>query len=362
MVLLGLPAVSVYSFFAVVSKTHRFGFLFYHFSRRENPSNSEFFFLPERELPDFSYVSTDLELSFDLPSFRPYRIVMDREGLWVDKVCAIIAENPQPRSMEPRPMRQAEMINTQRSHKSNGHQSKASETALRFYDLVMTLCAERYTFCHEVWDVRSLVFARMTGPLFSLGRDHPMADFGYCDYTWTATEREQFLQAGVPPRTVSDLPALTPVVPILLYARALECTFRGPDLSSAYFHRLNACRENRLVILDLFGPDTPSTTLLLTAIPSDDICPTKRQRDHHAENLTRNKKSAFKTRTPFISFMLKSGRSAGEYAIGNRGPLAYDDVDYAHVWSILQDFVGRQPFHHPPGVLRDPTLYQTPLC
>lgn len=304
---------------------------------------------------------------------------MDKKGLWVDKMRAIIVENPHPRSMTPRPIRQAEITRARRwkdlplptekvvtsrhqsSHSRHRYSKVNSEIASQFYTMVMKICAQRCGDHLTYFLITLLTVTRMDGLLFPLGRDHPIGDYGFCQYTWTPTEKARFLQVGIPPRTVNDLPAQTPVLPILLYSRDLECTFRGPNLSSAYFRRLNACKEHRLVIMDLFGPDRSSFTLTFTAIPSDDICPTKRQRDLHAENLTKNRKTEFETRTPFITFMLKSGRSAGEYALGNRGPLAYDDPEYLDVWRMLQNFVGCQPFYHPPSILRNPSQYRIPL-
>lgn len=63
----------------------RFDYLFYQFDYQNRPNRpyTQFFFLPEHEIPDSFYTSTHREESFDLLNFEQYFIRMNDDGDWV---------------------------------------------------------------------------------------------------------------------------------------------------------------------------------------------------------------------------------------------------------------------------------------
>ena len=64
-----------------------------------------FFFLPERVLPDEFYTTEELEGDFTREEFQDYWVEMDEDGLWVQYILDIIARNPEPHQVAPRPVR-----------------------------------------------------------------------------------------------------------------------------------------------------------------------------------------------------------------------------------------------------------------
>ncbi|THW33509.1 hypothetical protein D6D21_09968 [Aureobasidium pullulans] len=63
--------------------TNRFDYFFFQFTVSDESSlcpRVEFFFLPERVIPDSFYTDEALELGFDRVEFRPYKYHMDQEG------------------------------------------------------------------------------------------------------------------------------------------------------------------------------------------------------------------------------------------------------------------------------------------
>ena len=83
----------------------RFDYLFYQFDYQNRPYRpyTQFFFLPEYEIPDSFYTSANKEESFDLPIFKKYLIHMDDDGGWVRRMWEVIHANPLPRRAGPRP-------------------------------------------------------------------------------------------------------------------------------------------------------------------------------------------------------------------------------------------------------------------
>lgn len=77
-----------------------------------------------------------------------------------------------------------------------------------------------------------LTLIRRSGILVILANNHPIGDFGFASYEWTSQEQAEFLKSGMPPKTVNDLPGLTPVVPICYYTRHSESTFREPNVTA----------------------------------------------------------------------------------------------------------------------------------
>jgi hypothetical protein len=191
-----------------------------------------------------------------------------------------------------------------------------------------------------------------------------MGDFAFCDYTWTSEEQAAFWKTGSPPRTVSSLPAGTPLVPIYHYARDLECSFQGPNVTSPQFRRLNASSAGRLIIWDLWGADAAGRSCPLAVVPSEEISPTKAQRSRFAENLMVDKTVDYTTRNPLVSSLLGSCEPLSSYTVGGGGPLLYenDGCDWAAVHGLLSAFAtSLQPVMHPPGCPRTPARYRSSL-
>ena len=76
----------------------------------------EFFFLPERVIPDSYYSSESRTADFEIAAFndgpdvlgrRGYRVHMDVDKRWIQHISDIIAENPQPRRAGERPLRRS---------------------------------------------------------------------------------------------------------------------------------------------------------------------------------------------------------------------------------------------------------------
>jgi hypothetical protein len=204
---------------------------------------------------------------------------------------------------------------------------------------------------------------RKSGLLSVLATDHPMGDFKFCHYRWSIQEQHKFLSSDLPspPKTVDQLPPCTPSVPIYYYARDLETTSAGPNLTEAQFRRLNSCRNNRLVVWNLWGPDSLDRVNPLVVIPSEDLCPTQAQRDLFANNLTKNKAEEFTDRTPLLSNLLTSGLFAAEYGVGCGGPLTYDGHSWGQIWEFFHKFTRCGQFQHPLGRIRDPASFRYPL-
>jgi len=90
------------------SDIDRFDFLFYQFSFSNRPYPQpivEFFFIPEREIPNVFYETNAIEESFEYPHFAKYRTRMDKNGKWIRHILQIIQDNPRPRQTVPRPSR-----------------------------------------------------------------------------------------------------------------------------------------------------------------------------------------------------------------------------------------------------------------
>ena len=206
-----------------------------------------------------------------------------------------------------------------------------------------------------------LTLIRRSRILVILANNHPMGDFGFASYEWTSQEQEEFMNIGVPPKTVDDLPGLTPVVPICYYTRHSESTFRGPNLTAPQFRRLNSCGNHRLIIWNLWGPDETEQLCPLVVIPSEDLCPTKAQRKLFAENLKVEKVTKQISRQPWISSLLSSGLFAADYVVGNRGPWVFAGNDWHEVWELFKAFASWSRLQFPEGRVRDPALYRCAL-
>lgn len=205
----------------------------------------------------------------------------------------------------------------------------------------------------------------MFGLIVILATNHPEGDFGFLRYVWTLAEQHAYIQSGIPPKTIDDLSAFTPIVPIYYFVKDLECDFRGPNLTAAQFRRLNSCSDNRLILWNLWGPDEPDRLCPLVVISSEDLRPTKEQRALFSRNLNmENNSGKFVERTPLISSLLNNGFLASHYTIHTQGSLIYhgDGNDWGEVWSFFERFTRSQQSEHPKGHIRDSASYRHPLC
>lgn len=347
----------------------------------------DLFFLPESLLPDTFYNSVSIEETFEREEFRDFRMHMDKDGHWVDRMVEIIKAFKRPRQETARPRRpgghpaRRSAADTSRLpkplHKSlAGLASKELQGRQAYDDImtyshrlfflkIMTQCAHRYVPSGHCFLYQHTDFGRGSGLLFVLATEHPVGDYGFCRYIWTAQEQQDFLASRRIPKTVSDISGIAPTLPIAYYARHLESVFDGSDLASANFRRLNSCKDGRLLIWNVSGPDDPESPGPLFVIPSDDLQPTSGQRVALAKNLGLNKKINRSERTPVVSALLSTGLHASEYAVASRGPLIYSKheniADWDALWELFDRFTRSQPVQHPHGTLRRPRSYVQPL-
>ncbi|KAL8643583.1 MAG: hypothetical protein Q9226_008263, partial [Calogaya cf. arnoldii] len=330
----------------------RFDFLFYQFEFSQGTCRSprkEFFFLPERELPSSFYTTTEIETTFELQNFRRYRFFMDDGGKWLDQVYAIIESNPQPRHASPRPTRPITLVEKEIPKPIDaaflarqGYTEVLHQRHRYFFDRIMRQCA-----------------ARSSGLITCFSAEHPLGDFGFCQYTWTSKDQQRYRVRGLPPRTNTDLPAETHLVPIYCFARDLECQFTGPAVTPAQFRRLNSQSVARLIIWDLGGRDTIGTSTPLAIVPSEDCAPSDTQRKLYADSLKVTHGNRFTARMPLVTDLLNSGLYASEYIVG-AGP-EYEENNLSDVWKLLNSFACRRSVEHPEGIHRDAALYRHPL-
>ncbi|KAL8650383.1 MAG: hypothetical protein Q9210_003856 [Variospora velana] len=154
---------------------------------------------------------------------------MDDTSDWLGDILTIVQNNPEPRQTALRPIRPDTLIYdkedisgaslTVNIKRETPVQSKSGRRVYAevlhnrhayFFDKIIRQCA-----------------ARMTGLIVCFSAEHPMADFGFCQYTWESDEQEALQARGTPPRTISDLPSNTQLIPIYLLARDLKCQFTG---------------------------------------------------------------------------------------------------------------------------------------
>ena len=75
-----------------------------------------------------------------------------------------------------------------------------------------------------------------------------------------------------------EVPAGTPVTPVVFYTRLVQCHSAGPKVTQAQLRRLNSVPDGRLIVWDIGGVDTRGQPLL-AVVPSGDIRPTPAQLD-----------------------------------------------------------------------------------
>ncbi|KAH0353181.1 hypothetical protein KCU81_g1792, partial [Aureobasidium melanogenum] len=345
----------------VANVAARFDFLFYEFSfslGTNRPRRTEFFFLPERVIPDRFYTSAANEQDFDIEEFRPFRFHMDDKGDWVQHMRRVVRAHPLPRKAGARPRRvlpAAEASNPARalttardpvpqSHGLQDYRRILAHRHRQFFYGFMRECA-----------------SRGSGALLVLAADHPLGDFGFCHYVWSDAEKRGFVNKGIPPVTVDNLPAGTAMTPVYLYSKSIETNFHGPSLSSAQFRRLNSCGEARLLCIDLFGHDDLDSMDPVLVIPTPDFWPTDEQKLVFQKNLGLHKDEEFAARTPHLSSLLNTGLLAGHYRVSSGGPIDTSSEMWGALWCLFMKFAGTDTFEHPVGTLRSPGTFQSSL-
>ena len=190
-----------------------------------------------------------------------------------------------------------------------------------------------------------------------------MGDFGFLRYRWKDFEAEKYLRGPFrfPPKVVHELPGNTPIVAVNYYARDLECTSVGADITSAQFRRINSCAHPRLIIWDIAGLDSIDWPGPLLLVPSIDLQPTEAQFQRFVDNLAVNHAVDFTDRTAVVSSLFSNGCVASDYRFGNEGALAYDGDIWGKLWGMLDAFIKPPPFEHPAGYVRDTALFRHPL-
>lgn len=113
---------------------------------RGRPRHVELFFLPEKIIPDEFYTTMTIAESFERSEFTPYRIVMDAEGGWVQKICDIVMSTPQPRKPGTRPQRKVRSAPDAEAEDSTAESyvvsiaSKPEDHGRHTYSQIMTHC------------------------------------------------------------------------------------------------------------------------------------------------------------------------------------------------------------------------------
>ena len=336
----------------------RFDYLLYEFQLSTQGIAETFcFFLPEKILPDRFYRTKAIIDSFGDAEFKPYWILMDAEGKWVEKMYAIIEQNPTPRRSGQRPRRPWTVVRDEaqldRDHiegipddtRPDSEPTELDWFHETFFRTIMHQCA-----------------CRQSGVLVVLARGHPMGDFAYCRYRWTELERDTYLSRLRPPCTVSSLAAHVPLLTISLFARRRVGTLRGPSLSAVEVRRLASESCRRILCFDLFGEMGRESCCPLAIVPSDDISHTQDQRAIYEKALGVNHHDAFGPRVPLVSEQLHSGYTIADYTIAGIGPMILGDAGnrerWSEIWRLLDSFSGTTDFSFPEGRVRDPHAYQ----
>ena len=210
---------------------------------------------------------------------------------------------------------------------------------------------------------------RCSGLLLVLASEHPAGDFAFLPYRWTAREQTAWFGKGIPPQNLSTVPGHTPIVTMYYYTRDTECTADGTAFTPAQFRRLNSCSTNRLLIYDLWGPESGRVVSPLCLIPTEDIRPTGLQRElfqvklrrKQQDNLGKRQQVSTMDKTPWIPYLLHNGCCIADYMLDNRGPRIYEGNNWNDVFSLVHQFSGVSSFEFPKGFPRNPPIYRYPL-
>ena len=164
-----------------------------------------------------------------------------------------------------------------------------------------------------------------------------------------------------PPRTLDELPADMPMVTLYYLARGIQFTASGPTFTAPQFRRLNGCRENRLIVWDIWASDAGNPPHPLIIVPSQDVGASAAQRSLYLRNLEIDKKTSREEPLPRLPYLLRHGRLTSDYVVGRRGPDAYDGDLWSAIWLLCWKFTQFSSIEHPTGCFREPQLYRIPL-
>ncbi|SMY28929.1 unnamed protein product [Zymoseptoria tritici ST99CH_1A5] len=341
------------------SPTDRFDFLFFQFEFSQLPNpviRTEFFFLPERLIPDSWYTNNNGQANFEIDELKTHRFHKDEDGDWVSQIKEVMRQEQQPRRAGTRPSRPAaegreaalgladdvanplrltRSLATPRAHGRNLYGDVMRSKQRAFF----------YNFMHECAERRS-------GLLVCLPKTSPPGDFGLALYRWSRSEQDMWRRYHRPPQFLHTLPPGLEMVLLTYSTRHRECSYEGPSVTAAEFCRINASADNRLLIWDLGGADTT----LLTMVPSSDIQPTEAQRKVLRSNLGL-RSNEWRTNTPSLSSMLRTGLQASQYAIGT--DVFSSKCSWGDVWRGLYEFAAAdQAVEHPAGHFRTAAAYR----
>ena len=182
-----------------------------------------------------------------------------------------------------------------------------------------------------------------------------------CDLRWSQEEVTRYWKNGKPPRTLDDLPADMPMVTLYYLARGIKFTATGPTFTAPQFRRLNGCRENRLIIWDIWASDAGNPPHPLIAVPSEDVGASAAQRSLFQRHLEIDKRKSRGESLPRLPSLLRDGRLTSDYVVGQRGPNAYHGDLWSTIWLLCWKFTQSSSIEHPPGCLRESRLYRIPL-
>lgn len=345
------------------SAFERFDFLWYQFNflTDSNPIQEVFYFIPEKDLPDHFYTSTDQTVDLmDIPDLQRFQLSLSNDS-WIRAVEAIIRANARPRRSHERPLREGEATTALAENESQTRtQERAFERTLKGqheYSEASTRAARRFFYAIMRDCAESL-----SGLLVVFASKSPAGELGYCRYAWSSDDADSFRRYGRIPTAAHQLPAQTEVVPISFYTQYAEASFQGPNLRAAHFRRLNSCSLRRLVAWDIGGPDTELNAIAPAIIPSDDFQPSDLQRSIFARNLALDKNAGGRDeKNPGLSALLNSGLYIADYAPVQVGPEILELSPWARVRELLERFTLCEPFEHPRRLQRQPSDYRHTL-
>lgn len=207
---------------------------------------------------------------------------------------------------------------------------------------------------------RSGLLLPLAGPGLGLGY------FAYVPYKWSEQEFERFAETGSPPCLPHELPGDVEVVAITFNSqdRAISPT-TGPTLGNRLFRGLDATALPRLLVWDLAGPDQAdeSVTTPLAVIPSADIRPTVKHRQHYSTATRSRQPSEWEARMPRVADLISTGLCVADYTTEARGDAAWESGSHSGLYKLLERLAGSDdgPFEFPRDCIRRPAEHRCRL-
>jgi len=329
-------------------------------------------FIPECRIPEEFYTTQDKEADFG--RFQAYGMFMDAEGRWVEQIARIIEQHPAPRLESSRRMR-ANGFTSYLSKKVNERLAEllAIQAPLRTTPSppLAALSSRRTpeTFQKRLYNgLMKQCALRRSGLVVALPPMGPSGDFALLSYRWTEVEYDNFQRSTIPPKFLSQLPSMTPIVCLYAYAKQAPTTSHGPALSSSQLRRLNSRESShRLLLFDPLLPETLDLQGPLYVVPTADVSLTAEQIQIYTSNLETDKRAKNPERSirvPYLSGMLHTRCAIADYLVAARGPLLYQrshDDAWSELWGLLHRFLDVNSFSYPATMLREPREYRTTI-